>query len=229
MSCSQVTGLLMSSLAALAALLRYQSSWVLAQNGTATSEPFHFDASIAALTVSLVKPATMFRGTGARNPASANSATNTGSMLMRSMPESLAASRRSSCWRWSLALLGSSCTRMAYLPPAASVHSLAICACPFLAGSEPPPSGLMYHVSVGVAPAELWLLPQAASPGPTVTPTARTAATAVRLRMLAPLDREATRPRRGEPVLRAQRPRDEARGARSEPRRGTRCTPVAAS
>src|SRR4029079_326838 len=155
MTWSHATGFVMSRPAFWATLLRYHSSWVLAQNGTATSLPFHLAPSTAALTVSSVKPASRFAGTGARKPASANSATNTGSMLIRSMPESLAASRRSSCWRWSLALLGSSWTLMVYLPPEASVHSLAIWAWPFLVGSAPPPSGLMYKFRVLAGPVSL--------------------------------------------------------------------------
>ena len=210
----------MSSPAALATDLRYQSSWVLAQNGTATSLPFHVAPSTAALTVSAVKPATMACGTGARNSASANSATNTGSRLIRSMPESPAASRRSSCSRWSLALLGSSCTRMAYLPPAASVHSLAIWACPFLVGSDPPPSGLMYHVRVGLPPAELSLVPQAATPGPTVALTARTAATALLLRIVA-LSAGVRRVHAASAGATSKAPGTEVRSLRSRPRRAT--------
>ena len=211
----------MSSPAALATLLRYQSSWVLAQNGTATSFPFHVAPSHRRLDRVLGEagdhrraapgPGTWPRRTRRRTRGRCSS----GRCRSR-----LAASRRSSCWRWSLALLGSSCTRMAYLPPAASVHSLAIWACPFLVGSDPPPSGLMYHVRVGLPPAELSLVPQAATPGPTVALTARTAATALLLRIVA-LSAGVRRVHAASAGATSKAPGTEVRSLRSRPRRAT--------
>ena len=63
---SHVTGLDMSRPAFWATLLRYHSSWVLAQNGTVTSLPCHFEASRADCTRSASKSDSMEDGTGAR-------------------------------------------------------------------------------------------------------------------------------------------------------------------
>ena len=118
--------------------LRYQSTWVFAHIGTATSRPFH----VAPFTAGSRAPSERLRawpsGIGASNFASANSGTNTGSRLIRSIESSFAASRRRSCSRWSLALLGSTGVSILYRPRAASVQRRAISA-------WPPSSGLMYH------------------------------------------------------------------------------------
>src|SRR3954453_11035214 len=100
---SHVTGLVMSRPADLASDLRYQSSWVLAQNGAATSLPFQGEACTEGFTMSWVNVPLELSGTSARKPASANSATNTGSRLMIEIDESLAARRVTSCCRWALA------------------------------------------------------------------------------------------------------------------------------
>src|SRR3712207_4634515 len=72
-SWSQVTGWVMSRPAASATDFWYQSSWVLAQNGTVTSSPSQLAAWTALCTTpSVTRPATS-SGTGARKPASANS------------------------------------------------------------------------------------------------------------------------------------------------------------
>ena len=72
-SCAHVTGLVMSSPAASATDLRYQRSWVLAQNGMATSSPFQvLPARALSTTPSLTRWATS-AGTGARNSAWENS------------------------------------------------------------------------------------------------------------------------------------------------------------
>src|SRR4051794_36520450 len=63
-------------------------------------------------------------------------------MLMRSIDESLAASRRTSCWRCSEAWRGRVDVAIVYRPPAAAVQRAAISA-------WPPSSGLMYQVSAG--------------------------------------------------------------------------------
>jgi hypothetical protein len=102
--------------------LRYQSSWVFAHIGTATSLPFH----VAPFTAGSRAPSEKLRawpsGIGARNSASANSGTNTGSRLIKSIDVSFAASRRSNCSRWSLALRGSTNVSILYRPRAASVQ-----------------------------------------------------------------------------------------------------------
>ena len=63
----------MSSPAASATDFRYQSSWVLAQNGIATSSPSQVAPSIAHWTTPSVTRAATSGGTGARKPALANS------------------------------------------------------------------------------------------------------------------------------------------------------------
>jgi hypothetical protein len=73
-SCSQVTGSFSGSRPdAWATDFLYQSSWVLAQNGTATSSSFQVDPSTELWTASAVTRSATSSGTGARNPASANS------------------------------------------------------------------------------------------------------------------------------------------------------------
>src|SRR3954454_10471640 len=142
---SQVTGWVMSSPAAAATDLRYQSSCVLAQNGTATSLSFQVaDSSAPGTTPSLTWDATS-SGIGARKPAWASSGANTTSRLIRSIDSSPAARRRTSCSRWASELRGSTEVSITYAPFEASLHAAAIFACP-------PLSGLMYHVSVGVPP-----------------------------------------------------------------------------
>ena len=63
MTWSKVTGPLMSSPAFSATDLRYHSSWVLAQNGAATSFPFQCEASSAPWTRSAVKSCRYCSGT----------------------------------------------------------------------------------------------------------------------------------------------------------------------
>ena len=76
----------------------------------------------------------------------ANSATNGGSRLIRSIEGSSAASRRTSCSRCWSASLGRICVSMRKAPSDSSPH--------FFANSAwPPLSGLMYHVNVGGPPA----------------------------------------------------------------------------
>ena len=99
MICSHVTGFDMSSPAASATDLRYQSSCVLAQNGTATSSSFQVDPAMALSTTPSVTACSTSSGTSARKSASANSGMNGGSRLMRSIEESFAARRRTSCSR----------------------------------------------------------------------------------------------------------------------------------
>src|SRR5687767_5865998 len=83
--CSQVTGWVMSRPAASATDLRYQSSWVFAQKGIATSSPSHVEPSMALCTTSAVTRCPRSSGTGARNPAWANSGMYGGSRLMMSI------------------------------------------------------------------------------------------------------------------------------------------------
>ena len=77
-------------------------------------------------------------GTGARKSAFENSAVNGGSMLMMSMPESWAASRRDSWIRCSFASCGSTWVEMVYWSVLQFSATLA----------WPPASGLMYQTSV---------------------------------------------------------------------------------
>jgi hypothetical protein len=72
---SQVTGLLMSRPIPATADLRYQRSWVLAQNGTATRRPCQVEASIELGNRSSRAAASTAGGIGARKPACANSGT----------------------------------------------------------------------------------------------------------------------------------------------------------
>src|SRR5918998_2594403 len=80
-SWSQVTGCSMSRPAASATDFLYQSSWVLAQNGTATSSSFQVEPSIALWTTSSVTRSATSSGTGARKPAWANSGMYGGARL----------------------------------------------------------------------------------------------------------------------------------------------------
>ena len=135
----------MSSPAASATDLRNHSSWVLAQNGTATSLPFQVaDSSEPWTTPSLTSEATS-SGTGARKPAWASSGAKGTSRLMRSIDWSPAARRRTSCSRCASELRGSCEISIVYFPPESALQRLAISACP-------PLSGLMYQVSVGGPP-----------------------------------------------------------------------------
>ena len=99
---SHVTGCDMSRPAFSTKDLRYQRTCVLDQNGKTTSLSFHVAASIAPLKVPCSSSLALAScGTSARKPASANSAVNGGSMDIRSIEGSLAASRRASwmrCW-----------------------------------------------------------------------------------------------------------------------------------
>ena len=142
---SQVTGLLISSPACCASDLRNQSSWVFAQKGAATSLPFQVEAWMAGATMFVVNVALSASGTVSRKPASANSAMKTGSRLIKSIEESLAESRVTSCWRCRLASFGRIDVLILYFPPDAAVHSSASVFCD-------PLSGLVYQVSVGTPP-----------------------------------------------------------------------------
>ena len=98
---SQVTGLVMSMPAFCTKDLRYHSTWVLDQNGNATSWPPQVAAAVAPLKDCLVSFFCSALEIGARKPAFDISAVNGGSRLIRSIPESWAASRRASwmrCW-----------------------------------------------------------------------------------------------------------------------------------
>ena len=88
-----------STPAASATDLRYQSSWVLAQNGAATSWSFQYAVSSGASRTPSVRVAASSASNGRRKPALANSATNGGSRLITSIELSCAASRRTSCSR----------------------------------------------------------------------------------------------------------------------------------
>ena len=145
-SWSHVTGWDMSSPAASATDLRYQSSCVLAQNGTVTSSSFQLAAASAPSRALSFAYACISSGTGARKPGSASSGTNGGSRDMMSIDVSPAARRRVSCSRWEAASVGSMDVSTLYRPFAASVHWAAIFACP-------PSSGLVYQVRVGVCSA----------------------------------------------------------------------------
>src|SRR5690606_20249902 len=90
MSWSQVTGSSGSSPAASATDVRYQRSWVLAQNGTVTSSSFHVAPSSAPSTTSSLTWSATSAGIGARKPGSASSGTNGGSRLIRSIDRSRA-------------------------------------------------------------------------------------------------------------------------------------------
>src|SRR3954452_24869132 len=118
--------------------LRYQSTWVLDQNGATTILPFQVAAAVAPLKDCCVSLSCRLWGSGARKPAFENSAVNGGSMLMMSMPESLAASRRASWIRCSLASWGSTCVVIVYW---SVLQFEATFACP-------PASGLMYQTRV---------------------------------------------------------------------------------
>ena len=105
----QVTGWFSgSSPACWATDLRYQSNWVLAQNGAATSLSFHVEVVTAPSSTSCVSADASSSVNGRRKPASANSGTNTGSRLIMSIELSSAARRRTSCSRWLSASAGSS-------------------------------------------------------------------------------------------------------------------------
>src|SRR5687768_14374227 len=145
MTRSHVTGPAAGSIPARAeADLRYQSSWELAQNGAATTRPSQVAPSTGPLRTPSVRPAASPAEKGRRNPASANSATNGGSRLMRAIDRSSAANRRTSCSRWPEASLGRVDTLMRYRPPDAVLQAAASSACP-------PLSGLMYQPRTGVA------------------------------------------------------------------------------
>src|SRR5439155_22807056 len=120
---------------------RYHRSWELAQNGAATSRPFQVAPSTGPASTASVKPGASAAVKGRRNRASANSATNGGSRLMRVIDRSLAARRRTSCSRCPEASLGSVDTRMRYRPPDAALQAAANSACPPLSGLTDPPSG----------------------------------------------------------------------------------------
>src|SRR3954465_1837300 len=158
---SQVTGWFMSMPAFLTKDLRYQSTWVLDQNGATTILPFQVAAAVAPLKDCCVSLSWRSWGIGARNPAFENSAVKGGSMLMMSMPESCAASRRASWIRCSLASWGSTCVVILYL---SVLQFAATLACP-------PESGLMYQVSCVTPDAD----EHAASVAPARAPTVASA------------------------------------------------------
>ncbi len=60
-------------------------------------------------------------------------------MPTMSIELSLAASRRTSCWRWESAWVGSVLIAIEYLPPDACVQTFAACA------NDPDGSGKTYH------------------------------------------------------------------------------------
>jgi hypothetical protein len=105
---SHVTGRVMSRPARSASDLRNHSTWVLAHSGAATSRSSQVAPATAPASVASVSEAASSSGSGSRNPASANSAVNTGSRLISAIEESSATSRRSSWMRCSVALCGSS-------------------------------------------------------------------------------------------------------------------------
>ena len=109
-----------------------------------------------------------------------------------------AASRRSSCWRWSLALLGSSCTQDRVLAPGRVGALLGDLGLPLLGGVGPSAVGVDVPRQGRRAPGRSSrCCRRRRAPGPTVALAARTAATALHLRMVAPsLAGVATRPRR---------------------------------
>src|SRR5215218_10539176 len=95
------------------------------------------------MTPSPIADASAFdQGTIHRAPA--NSAVHTTSIEMRSIDESLAARRRTSCSRCCVASAGSGEISMRYLPLAARVQFSAAWTV------EPPDSGRAYQVTVGV-------------------------------------------------------------------------------
>ncbi len=98
-SWSHVTGWLGSSPTCSTTDFLYQSSCVLAQNGTATSSSFHVLCSTALATTPSLNCSARSSGTGARKPASAISGMYGGSRLISAMDSSWAASRRISCSR----------------------------------------------------------------------------------------------------------------------------------
>ena len=101
---SHVTGLLMSIPAFWTNDLRYQSTWVLDQNGATTSWSFQVAASTAPLKDCVLSLSWKVLGIAARKPAFANSAVYGGSMLMMSISGSSAASRRETWMRCSVEL-----------------------------------------------------------------------------------------------------------------------------
>src|SRR6516225_8806370 len=146
MSAQVKSGELGSIPAAFTAALRYHKSWVLAQNGAATSLPAQNTVFSGAARTPLVSSAASASLKGRRKPALANSATNGGSRLIRSIELSLAARRRTSCSRCEEASLGRVWMLTLYGPPEGA-HFFASRACP-------PLSGLMYQVRVGTPPLE---------------------------------------------------------------------------
>src|SRR5690349_17859646 len=138
---SHVTGWDMSIPAFSTKDLRYQSTWVLDQNGKTTSLSSHVAASIAPLKVPWSSSCAFAScGSSARKPASANSAVNGGSSDIRSIAGSLAARRRDSWMRCWLESCGSTWVVIMY----SSVEHFSATA------SWPPASGLMYQTSSGL-------------------------------------------------------------------------------
>ena len=111
---SQVTGLFMSMPVLSTKDLRYQSTWVLDQNGNTTSWSSQVAAATAPLNDCCFSWLCTSCGIGARKPAFANSAVNGGSRLIRSMPESCAASRRASWTRCWVESCGRTCVLIVY-------------------------------------------------------------------------------------------------------------------
>ena len=111
---SHVTGLFMSMPAFSTKDLRYQSTWVLDQNGKTTSLSFQVPAATAPLNDCCFSWSCTSCGIGARKPALDISAVNGGSRLIRSMPESCAASRRASWTRCWVASCGSTWVAILY-------------------------------------------------------------------------------------------------------------------
>ena len=111
---SHVTGLFMSMPVLSTKDLRYQSTWVLDQNGKTTSLPFQVPAATAPLNDCCWSRLCTSCGIGARKPALDISAVKGGSRLIRSMPESCAASRRDSWTRCWVASCGSTWVAILY-------------------------------------------------------------------------------------------------------------------
>src|SRR3954447_1676563 len=160
MICCQVTGLFMSMPDFWTNDLRYHRIWVLDQNGATTSWFFQVAAAVAPLNAWFFHLDCRSCGIFARYPAFENSAVYGGSMLIRSMVLSPAASRRASWIRCWPASCGNTWVSMLYL---SVLQFLATASCP-------PASGLMYHVSV--------VLPELLQAASTLAATARARAEA---------------------------------------------------
>src|SRR3954453_694309 len=102
--------------------LRYQSSWVFELAGAAQSLPWYSAVFSGPESVPCLTFEAYWSGQDRIHPALANSAVHTTSIDMRSIDGSLAARRRTSCWRWVSASLPSRLTLMCHLPPDCFEH-----------------------------------------------------------------------------------------------------------